>query len=283
MRISNPLASVLIRVKNEGRGLPLMMESLARQSLFERLELVFLDSGSTDSTLGYLESLNCVLYRIAPHEFAFGETCNLMMALASTDICFFFSGHVVLETLGLIEAGYEEIATGRSAAGFFRQVPNEIYGASVYERAFLRRAFPDASAYGRSGSQARAWRFSNAASVLGRRAWETIWFPDVIASEDALWAREFLRRQNGAIRYFADFKVAHSHNENPAAVEKRVYINAVANRSGALGVIRATVRLPFMILAMLAIGAVMREAWRFGLAHFSAYVRSAWERGGIRH
>ncbi len=272
------IASALIRVRNEARGLPALMESLASQTLFGQLELIFLDSESSDSTLEYLRTLDCNLYQIAAREFSFGETCNLMMALASTDVCFFFSGHVRLQSSRLLASAYEEIAAGRAAAGYFRQVPHDEYGASIYERAFLRRAFPLRDARVGARGAVRATRFSNAASVISREAWSSLWFPDVIASEDALWARAFHERKQGVIRYFAELPVAHSHHENPAAVEQRVYINAVAQHAGMLDAARALIRFPLMVIALLAEGAAMGEALQFSLAHLRAYLRSAAQR-----
>lgn len=264
---------MLVRVKNEAAYLHRLLESLRRQSIFSRLELIFLDSGSTDSTLDSLLGTDCTVYQIASREFSFGETCNLLMALASAEICFFFSGHVIIESPDALSKAYEEIASGRASAGYFRQVPNPHCGASVYEIAFLRRNFPGPEGRGATGRQI-VTRFSNAASVLSRRAWELLWFPDVIANEDALWAQEFLRRKSGAIAYFADLPVAHSHNESPDAVEKRVFINALARREGVRGVLRALAKFVPMMVALLASGARPGDAFRFARAHLRAYVAS---------
>jgi glycosyltransferase involved in cell wall biosynthesis len=271
--VSGPVASVLVRVKNEAANLPRLLESLRQQTIFERLELVFLDSGSSDSTVEYLLGVDCSIYQIAGGEFSFGATCNLLMALSSAEICFFFSGHVIIEQSDALSRACEEIVSGRAAAGYFRQVPNEYCGATVYEIAFLRRNFPTSRGRG-STRPANVTRFSNAASVLSRRAWEVLWFPDVIANEDALWAQEYARRRPGAIVYFADLAVAHSHNEDPGAVERRVFINAVARREGIRGVLRATVRFMPMMAALLASGAPVADAFRFARAHFRGYAAS---------
>lgn len=271
--IANPVASVLVRVKNEAAGLQRLLESLQRQSMFARIELVFLDSGSSDSTLECLLGTDCTVYQIASEEFSFGESCNLLMALTASEVCFFFSGHVIIESPDALSKAYEAIASGRACAGYFRQVPNRHHGASIYEVAFLRRNFPGPDRRGESARQAIT-RFSNAASVLSRKAWELQWFPDVIANEDALWAQEFLLRKPGGIAYFADLPVAHSHNEDPDAVERRVFINAVARREGARGVLRAVAKFVPMMVALLASGGRLTDAYRFSRAHLRGYLAS---------
>ena len=267
---SQPLASALIRVRNEAGNLRRLLESLERQSLYPELELIFLDSGSTDGTLEMLGDRECSIYRIEGHEFSFGETCNILMALSSTPVCFFFSGHVVIRESHALGSAYEEITSGGAAAGYFRQVPNWHCGASAYEQVFLRRNFPERQSQRRYKPQ----RFSNAASVLSRMAWEKLWFPDVVANEDALWAREFARRKLGVVKYFPNLAVEHSHNESPERLEHRVYLNASARKGGLFAVVRVTLRFLPMLWSLLAVGAGFEEAFRYSLAHLRGYVRS---------
>lgn len=266
--------SVLLRVRNEAPHIHKFIESLQKQAMYDQVELIVLDSGSTDGTVNCLRDVNCTIYGIDSREFVFGETCNLLMSLSSSNVCFFFSGHVILESDDILEIAYHEIESGRAAAGYFRQVPNVYCGASVYDAAFLRRNFPAPGS--RDGTNRKpASRFSNAASVVSRKAWESVWFPDVIASEDALWAREYLRIGDGDIRYFAELRVAHSHNESPESVANRVFVNAVACRSGIRGMLRAIVRFLPMMVTLSCSGGGVRDSARYSWAHLRGYLASA--------
>jgi len=265
------VASVLIRVRNERKELPRFIESLRRQTIFPALEVIVLDSESTDGTLLALDGLNCTIYQIPHGEFSFGQSCNLLMALANSDVCFFFSGHVYIQSSIALEAILSDITMGQAGAGYFRQVPNEHCGASVYDRVFLAHAFPPDSLR-KDGSLAR---FSNAASVLCRQAWRNLWFPDVIANEDALWALTFQSRRLGTIKYYGEYLVEHSHNESAEQVERRVFINAVGRNARWGQVARAAFKFPGMVFLILHRGATWRDAIGFSWAHVRAYFRCA--------
>jgi len=218
------VASVAIRVKNEIKGIDAFWQSLAKQTWFNRLEITILDSGSTDGTLDYLDKYNCNIYSIAGSEFSFGPSCNLMFELTTCPYVFFFSGHVILESERLIEDTCQFIKD-KNISGYFRQVPNANFGSSIYDDAFLKHRFPQypSALPVQVGSKNS---FSNAASVMNRQHWEQVKFQNVIFGEDGLWASEVLAK-NGEIYYFHTLNVAHSHNDTPAEVIKRVRMAAM--------------------------------------------------------
>src|SRR5690348_14484209 len=59
-----PALSVAVRVKNEAAHLPRLWESLKRQSLSPAMEVVFLDSGSTDGTVATIRNFDASLYTV---------------------------------------------------------------------------------------------------------------------------------------------------------------------------------------------------------------------------
>jgi len=268
---SDFVASVLVRVRNEAKELPRFIESLRRQTVFEKIELIVLDSESTDGTLSALSSIDCSIYQIPKTEFSFGQTCNLLMALSTTEVNFFFSGHVCISSERALEMASDDMLAGHTHAGFFRQIPNEVAGASVYDRVFLKVAFPS-SHRGRLGNAAR---FSNAASVVSRRAWEMLWFPDVVFSEDALWATELASKFGWGTSYYAAYTVEHSHNDAPKDVEHRVLLNAIARRAGWRHVLLAVAKFPLMVALLAHGGAPVRKATEYAVAHVSAYLQRA--------
>jgi hypothetical protein len=268
---SDFLGSVLVRVRNEAKELPRFVESLRRQSVFEKLELIVLDSESTDATLSAFASVNCSIYQIPKAEFSFGQTCNLLMALSTTEVNFFFSGHVCITSARALEVAAEDMLAGRTHAGFFRQIPNEVAGASVYDRVFLQVAFPARE----RGQWRKATRFSNAASVVSRSAWEKLWFPDVVFSEDALWATKLASNFGWSPKYYAEYTVEHSHNDAPGDVEKRVLLNAIARRAGWRHVLVSVAKFPLMVGLLARGGAPIGKATQYAVAHVSAYLRSA--------
>jgi len=268
--VADPFVSILVRVKNEKHAINAFLESLRRQDAFERTEIIFLDSGSTDGTLSELAQFPCSVYTIAPDEFSFGPTCNLICSLANAPVLSLMSGHIELVEQDAVMAGVAFLQpSSRFAAGYYRQIPNETIGASAYERAFLRRKFFSGSGPERKHSKRHA--FSNAASIFTATAWRAIPFPSVGASEDYLWAEELLAK-DGELFYLPHFSVRHSHNEQPHQVRHRVKINVDARPDVERSWRNVSKYFLGVAGACLLQRASPMEAIRFGAAHASAYI-----------
>lgn len=262
-----PVLSVLVRVKNEYSALPEFWSRLSSQTVFEDLEVLFLDSGSTDGTLEFLESLPVSIYQIPSAKFSFGPSCNLLMSLSHAPVACFLSGHVLLERSNALERLYSVLSKKARAAVYLRQVPDEIFGANLYERAYLAHRYPA------SGKELVEMKcpggFSNAASGLTRDAWERNPFPDVHGSEDFAWAAKHLA-VGGKIFYLPQVKAMHSHRDSPAAVFDRVRLNVLARRIKR-SYLTASYFFVGVAVAMLRQGAPVSEALRYSRVHALAY------------
>src|SRR3990172_7938156 len=94
-----PKASIVIRTKNEARLLPSCLEMILKQSAGPE-EIVFVDSGSTDGSVGIIEGFLSKhrfgkLIRIKPEEFSYGRALNLGCELASGEILVSLSAHAI--------------------------------------------------------------------------------------------------------------------------------------------------------------------------------------------
>ncbi|SDG12751.1 Glycosyltransferase, GT2 family [Pedobacter terrae] len=267
--ISEIKFSIATRVKNEFKWIRFFFDSLKAQTFYRYLDIVFLDSGSTDGTLEFLEKENCNLYSIASSEFSFGETCNLMMQLTKGDHVLFFSGHVELESQYLVEEVQKFIDKIGTLSGYFRQVPNEQVGCSIYDKVFLKYNFPTIDS---ADPEVKVdnHRFSNAASIVSRSHWEEIKFKPVIASEDAFWADEVVKKFR-RIYYFHMFNVKHSHNETFDDVKKRVGINVLARYPSGIGFLQRKFIFAKVFSALFINTFDLVNSYKFAVAHSSAY------------
>ena len=264
----DPSLSVLVRIKNEGKYLKAFWDRLSSQTIFHEVEVVFLDSGSTDGSLEFIKQLPISIYQIAPEDFHFGSSCNLLMSLSHAPVVAFLSGHVLLEQVDALEKLHTALIQHKYGAAFLRQVPNTLWGATIYEKAFLARRFPKGDAevvkvHGPSG-------FSNAASGLTRAAWQRLPFPKINASEDRVWASQHISL-NGTLLYLPSVSVMHSHNESSDEIFKRVFLNVCASGSKR-SYICYTYYWTGVFISMLLHGASIVEAWRYAGAHGRAYL-----------
>ncbi|MBI3384997.1 glycosyltransferase [Candidatus Gottesmanbacteria bacterium] len=89
--------SIVLLVKNGLKYLPKLISELGKQSGGFEIELIVVDSGSTDGSWEFIKSLkekkfkSLKLYKINPKEFGHGKTRNLAVAKCSAEIVVFLS------------------------------------------------------------------------------------------------------------------------------------------------------------------------------------------------
>jgi glycosyltransferase involved in cell wall biosynthesis len=266
----SPSISLGIRVKNEIAAIGHFWESVKKQTYFNNLEIVFLDSGSTDGTTEFLNQLNCNLYTIDSNEFSYGETCNLIMNLSRCEYVCFFSGHVILESDSLLERLSNFLKTEPNVSGYFRQIPNYKVGVTIYDRTFLKYKYPVHSGDRPLLVSSEKNGFSNAASLICRRHWECVKFKNVIASEDYFWAKDVLAKHL-KIYYFDKLNIEHSHKETLDSIYKRVRINAKSRYPQGVSAKQTSVIFVKVFFAIFLNSRNLRDSLKYASIHASAY------------
>ena len=84
-------ASVIVRCKDKASTIERTFLALREQTV--PVEVVVVDSGSTDGTLEIAERYADRLLRIRPEEFSYGHALNLGAAAASGEVHFALSAH----------------------------------------------------------------------------------------------------------------------------------------------------------------------------------------------
>lgn len=216
------IASLVVRTLNEARYMPELLSAVqAQQAGPFGVEVVVIDSGSTDGTVEIAREAGCVLTTIRREEFSFGRSLNRGCEAASGDILIFVSGHCVPTDEHWLRRLCEPIADGRVAYSYGRQIggPSSRYS----ECRIFEKYFPPQSRVPQQG-----FFCNNANSALHRPAWERYRFDeDLTGLEDMELARRLVA-DGGKVGYVAEACVYHHHQESWPQVRRRFEREAIA-------------------------------------------------------
>ncbi|MFZ6019692.1 MAG: glycosyltransferase family 2 protein, partial [Chloroflexota bacterium] len=85
--------SVVIRAYNEEKHIGRLLSGILQQTVRE-VQIILVDSGSTDATLAIASRFPVEVVHIRPQEFTFGRSLNLGIAQARADVVVMASAHV---------------------------------------------------------------------------------------------------------------------------------------------------------------------------------------------
>jgi len=227
--------SVVIPVKDGGLDLVRCLEAIARQDLDEEVEVVVVDSGSTDGSAQRARIAGARVHAITPAEFSHGGARNRGAELARGDVLVFTSQDAYAADDTWLARLVAPLREDPSVAGVYgRQLPHE--NAIPSERYFLDFLYGPEPRIQRL-DEARALSFeatlySNVNAAVRRSVWERFRFADdLIMSEDQEWSRRVLLA-GLSIAYEPRAAVRHSHAYSVTAAFRRFFDSgASASRS----------------------------------------------------
>jgi rhamnosyltransferase len=231
--------SIVIPVKDGGADLLRCLDAIAKQQLDQEVEVLVIDSGSSDGSIELARSRHARVHEIPPSEFAHGRTRNLGAELTRGDILVFTSQDAYAANdrwLANLVRSLRQQGTVGGAYG--RQLPHT--DATPPERYFLDFLYgPERRVqclHDHSEPSFEQTLFSNANSAIPRAIWREFPFnDDLIMSEDQEWSRRVLRAGLEVV-YEPDAAVHHSHRYTVAGAFRRFFDSGVsAERSYAAG------------------------------------------------
>lgn len=206
--------SVIIPSLNAGPMLESLVGSLHKQTI-QPVEIIVVDSESTDGTCQVAQGLGCKVLHIARSDFNHGGTRNLASIHAQGDILVFMTQDALPVDPFFMHHLLDPIFSGKSVASFARQVPYP--NASLGEKfARLFNYSPESQIRTRVSAQSmglEAYFFSNVSSAIRKDVFMDVgMFADnVIMNEDMLLCAKLLN-DDYAVAYAAEAQVFHSHN-----------------------------------------------------------------------
>lgn len=212
--------SVVIRACNEEKHIARLLEGIAQQSLKD-LEIILVDSGSTDRTLEVASHYPVQVVHIQPEEFTFGFSLNRGISQSHGDRIVFASAHVYPVYPDWLESLVAPFADSQVALTYGKQRGNALNKFS--EQQIFHHWYPDHSQHH------QPYPFCNNANAAVRRSlWEKQRYDETLPGlEDLEWAHRIMA-QGFAISYVAEAEVVHVHEETPSAVYNRYRREAMA-------------------------------------------------------
>jgi rhamnosyltransferase len=230
--------SVLIPVKNGGGDLVRCLDGIAAQRVDDEVEVVVVDSGSTDGSVELARSRGATVQEIPALEFDHGATRNRAAAAARGDVLVFTSQDAYAEGEDWLARLTAPLAEPEVAGVYGRQLPH--HHATPPEVYFLDFLYGPTSRTQRlldgAGVSMETTLFSNVNAAIRRELFARYPFAeDMIMSEDQEWSRRVLL-DGYELRYEAEAAVRHSHDYTLGAAFRRFFDSGVsASRSYAGG------------------------------------------------
>jgi rhamnosyltransferase len=256
--MNEPRISVIIPTLNGGPGFVHLCRHLAQVRDRFGIEVLLIDSGSTDDTAEVAERAGFRVHRIPSEEFGHARTRNLGVRMASGEIVCFMTQDVLPSTPDWPLAFARALQDPTVAGVYGRQVPRD---ASTMEMFFVSLNYPaeplrfDPQPGGHHPRPGRVL-FSNAFSAARRELLLELPFIDLVpVSEDQVWAHQVLKA-GFSIAYEPDAEALHAHRYTLRGLFRRTRLVGIALRR-----------------AKLAGGATFGESVRFLFQELRYFVR----------
>ena len=225
------MISIVIPVRNGGPDLVRCLDAIALQRIDDEVEVVVVDSESTDGSRARAERAGALVESIPASEFHHGRTRNLGARLASGDTLVFTSQDAYAANASWLARLTAPLRDDERVAGVYgRQLPHD--DASPPEQYFLDFL------YGPTPRRQQMWAedelsfeatlFSNVSSAMPRGTWEDYPFSEnIVMSEDQEWSRRVLLH-GYAVVYEPGAVVHHSHSYTVTGALRRFFDSGVS-------------------------------------------------------
>lgn len=200
--------SIVIPVKNAGAAFGETLSAIFGQRGIPPLEIIVIDSGSTDITLELCHQYPVTLVQIPPSEFGHGRTRNYGASIAHGDLLVFLVQDAVPSGTDWLKNLLRPLEMNQQIAGSYsRNVPRT--DAPRRQALEIERYFQPQQ---RLQSSPADHIFSNVSSAIRKKVLDEIPFPAVEFGEDQFWAKNVLAA-GYLIHYEPTSIVIHSHHD----------------------------------------------------------------------
>jgi glycosyltransferase involved in cell wall biosynthesis len=212
--------SIVIRAFNEEKHIARLLEGIRMQTV-QDVEVILVDSGSTDATVSIAAGRGAAVIHIPPEDFTFGRSLNLGVQSASREFVVIVSAHVYPIFADWLERLLDPFEDPKIALAYGKQrgdtttqfSEHQVFAQWFPEHSDLRQAHPFCN---------------NANAAIRRSLWEGHPYDETLTGlEDLAWAT-WAMHEGHALAYVAEAEVIHVHEESPQGVFNRYRREAIA-------------------------------------------------------
>ena len=212
--------SIVLRAYNEGKHIGRLLEGIRQQTLKD-VEIILVDSGSTDQTVSVAEAFGARIVRSPAAEFTFGRSLNFGIREARRELVVIASAHVYPVYPDWLESLLRPFEDERVALTYGKQ--RGPASVKYSEQQIFHQWYPD------TGKPDQETAFCNNANAAIRRSlWKQNPYDETLTGlEDLAWAK-WAKEQGHKIAYVPAAEIIHVHHETPRGVLNRYRREAMA-------------------------------------------------------
>jgi rhamnosyltransferase len=216
----NPGCSIIIRAFNEEEHIGRLLTGIMQQSV-QPVEIILVDSGSTDATVAIASRFPVKVVQIRPEDFTFGYSLNHGIAHATTDLLVMASAHVYPVYPDWLEKLLAPFENEKVALSYGKQ--RGLPSSEFSENQIFLSWFPEVSCFRQSSPFC-----NNANAAIRRTLWEQHAYDESLPGlEDLAWA-QWAKDQGHEIAYVAEAEIVHVHQQNRKGIYNRYLREAMA-------------------------------------------------------
>ena len=219
--MNKPKVSIVIRTFNEAEHVNKLFASIYKQAYPETmLEVVVVDSGSTDSTLITCKKYPVKLIEINPQDFTFGYSLNKGIEAATGEIVILVSAHCYPVNENWVNSLIEPFKDANVGCVYGKQRGNE--SSKFSEHIIFEAWFPDYEKH-------QEYPFCNNANcAIKRELWVKYRYDESLTGLEDLDFAKKIYNSGYKIFYQPNAAVYHIHNETYSQVFRRYEREALA-------------------------------------------------------
>jgi glycosyltransferase involved in cell wall biosynthesis len=213
--------SIIIRAFNEEKHIKRLLEGIQKQTSSVDIEIILVDSGSTDNTVNIAKNYKAKIINIKPEEFSFGRALNRGCEAATGEFLIFASAHVYPLYTDWINRILKPFNDPKIALVYGRQIGDK--NSKYSEKQLFKKWFPEISNFNQSHPFC-----NNANAAIRKSLWLELPYDESLTGlEDLDWANKILKSGYN-VAYDAKATIVHVHEETPKKIFNRYYREAIA-------------------------------------------------------